>query len=216
MVRSTTSTPSSSRANCHEHRAGDALDDVLRYRRRDQLTAAEDEEILRAALAHVSVLGHQDCLVEAVEECLGLGECAVDVDAGCLRARRRDVVVDPPPARHLAANAPRGVDVRSERHRDDHEAVAQVVEANTDLLVRLEDERADVDIGTKVVAAHQLDGDVAQLVDAVRQLHVEHPRVAGHAREVIRHPEDVDPMLRARSSTPGFPRSSRSRSGARG
>src|ERR1700692_4899361 len=88
----------------HQHRAGDALNDVLRCGRSDQAAAPDDEEILRAPLTDVALLGHEDRLVEPIEKCLGLGERAVDVDARRLGARRRDVVVDAPPARHLAAN----------------------------------------------------------------------------------------------------------------
>src|SRR5207237_9124810 len=99
---------------------------------------------------------------------------------------------DAPPGGDLADDADGGVDVRAEGDGHQHEAVAQVVEADADLLGGRVDQRTDVHVGGERVAAQHLDGDGAQLVDRVGKLHVQKPGVEAHALEVLTQPENIE------------------------
>ena len=178
-----------------EGRAGDPLEDVVRLRRGDEGAVAHDEDVLGAALGHVPVVGQHDRLVEAVLHRLGLGESAVHVDAGALRARRGDVVVDATPRGHHAADAVVDVDVGAEGRGDDEEAVLQPVQADADLLRGLVEEGPDVDVLAPAVAAEQLGGDGAELLGAQRELHEQDLRALPQTVVVLGHPQREELLL---------------------
>ena len=136
------------------------------------VTGGRDEDAVACTMNRFSALpsltwpsgGEDDRLVEAVELRLALGERAVHVGAGDLAARRDGVVVGPPPARHLRADAALGVDVLPERDGEDRDVGVEVVEAHADRLGALVDDRPDVHVLAQPVAPQELDRDLGELL----------------------------------------------------
>ena len=161
-------------------------------------------------------LVEQDRLVVAGVGGLGLGEDRVQVLAGCLRVRDQPVRRDPPPGGDLGAD-PVALALLAEigapRPDGDDHVDRRRLRVEPHLAVPAERERADV-AAAKPVAADQLVGRIADLVDGVRERQVVHlgrpPQAARDARDGGRSPG------RARSRSSGCPRTPRCRSGGRG
>src|SRR4029077_904341 len=150
--------------------SGQTFQDVVRGGRCKHLTVADQEDVLGAAFADMTVVGQHDRLVEAVFHGLGLGERGVDVDAGDLGPCGCRIVVNASPARHHAANATLDVDVIPEGADVNGEGILEVMETDADLFRTLESDRSDVNVLSEVVALDEIDAGGAQLIQADRDL----------------------------------------------
>ena len=124
----------------------------------------------------MAVGGEDDRLVEAVQLRLALGKRAVDVRAGDLAARRDRVVVGAAPAADLGPDAALGVDVLAERNAEDDDIGVEVVEADSDRLGALVDDRSQVDVLAQPIATQELDGDLGELLGRLADLHHQEAR----------------------------------------
>src|SRR5436309_740355 len=167
--------------HAHDQLARHALEDVIGDGRRDEDAVLVHEEVLGRALRHVPVDGQHYRLVVACLDRFCFGERRLRVRACHLRARRKRLVRNAPPAAHHAADARLDLDVVAERDRVDEEAVLQVVEAHADVFARGVQQRADIRVRLELVAPKKLDRYVDQLLGRVRQRHAQHVCVATHA-----------------------------------
>ena len=153
---------------------------------------ADDEDVLAGAVGDGSLGREQDRLVVAGVVRLGHREQRVDVDAGGLRDVRDDVRRDALPGRDLGADA--GLlgslaEIRRPRPAHDHGLDRVATRRDAELAVAVERDRPDVALGEPVRADHLVAGG-PQLVDRVRDLHVEQARRVVQPLDVVAEPED--------------------------
>ena len=163
MGRSMICRPSSRSRQLHDAIARDAFQHVLVDRRRDQLAVAHHEDVAGGAFGDMAVLIQEDGFVESVVARFVAGQGAVDVGAADLGARRNGVVFDAPPGTYAGVDSVLCMQIFAEGQRDDGKGVL-IVGAHADALGAFVGQRADIDVGAECIAAHQLDGDGAQLL----------------------------------------------------
>ena len=179
-----------------DHRVpGQSLEDVVRGGRRRDHAVTDQEDVLGAAFADVTILGQHDRLVEPVLHRLGLGQGGVDIDAGDLGAGRCDVIVDAPPARHHAADTAVDFDIVAKGRHVDGERVLEIMEANADLFGAFERKRPDVNVLTEVVAPNQLDAGFAELVQAHWDLELQDLHGVLHAAVMLSQFEEEELLV---------------------
>src|ERR1051326_1730847 len=81
----------------HHRFACDAEQDILGWSGRDQFVINDQEDVFRAALRHVSIMGQHNSLVEAVLHGLTFREGRIDVGANDFRAGGNGVIIYTPP-----------------------------------------------------------------------------------------------------------------------
>ena len=116
------------------------------------------------------LVGQHDRLVEAVFLGLRFGQCRIDVNASDLGPGRRRIVVDAPPARHHAADAPLDVDVIAEGRHVDGKRIFEIVQPHADLFGALEGKGSDVHVLAEVVPPDELDRRAGELIQGDRDL----------------------------------------------
>src|SRR5262249_1610461 len=100
----------------------------------------------------VPALREDDRLIEAVLQRLGLRKRRVHIRPRHLGTSRQRAVWNPPPAGDGAADAAVDLDVIAHRRAVYQGAVWKPVQLDADLLRRLEEQRADIGVGSVVVA----------------------------------------------------------------
>ena len=165
--------------------AGDALEDVVGHRRRQEHAVANHEQIRRRRLGGVTAGREHQRLVEAVELGLRLLERHVHVAAHDLAARRQRLVGVAAPGRGHDPDALLDVDVVPERRGDHVQLVVEVVQPDADRARALVVRRADVDVLAERVPPRRLDHDRDQLVDRRQVLHQQHLRGVPDALHVL-------------------------------
>jgi hypothetical protein len=123
---------------------------------------------------------------------------SLEVDAGRLRDVRDDVRRDALPRRDLGADAePQALlaEVRAPRPAHDHRLDRVRARGDAQLAVAVERDRADVAL-VETVRAEQLVGRRLQLVDRVRNVHVQEARRVVQALHVLAEAEDRRPLRR--------------------
>jgi hypothetical protein len=175
--------------------AGDALEDVVRCRRGDHDTVADDEHVHRAALRDVAVLVQHKSLVEAGARRLGLGQRGVGVRTTDLAPGGDDVIVHPPPGGDGGVRAGVVLDILRGRQGKDGDGVGQIVQAHADAQVGFVDEGADVDVAHPAFGFKQLEGDLRQAIGRVLGFHAHHFGGVQQPAEVVLRAEDVHFLL---------------------
>ena len=153
---------------------------------------AHDEDVLARAVGDGALRREQDRLVVAGVVRLGDREHRVEVDARRLRDVRDDVRRHALPGRDLRADAVLQAllaEVRRPRPAHDHDLDGVAARRDAELAVAVERDRPDVALG-QPVGADQLVARRLQLVDRVRDLHVEELRRVVQALEVLVEAED--------------------------
>ena len=185
MVRSRTSSPDLLAEHVHDGRTRDPLENAVGGGRCQHLAAADDEDVLGAALGDVTTARQHDRLVESALQRFAFRERGVDVETRALGPDRSHRIVDAAPGRDHAAD-PAVADVQPHRRGHDREAVGDIVELDADDLSGLERERPDVDVLAVLVAPQQLERRFDQLLRcSTGDRHLEHASVLVHALEVL-------------------------------
>src|SRR5213078_3925944 len=132
--------------------------DVRRDGRRRQNAVAEHEEIRRRSFRNVAVGVQNDRFVKTGPYGVGLDESRVDIRARDLAARRKTVIVDAAPGGNRHVHILFVLVVGAEWHDHNRNFRCKVVKANADDFVRIECQRANVEILLVSVGAKQLRG----------------------------------------------------------
>ena len=160
-----------------------------------ELAAGDEEDVFAGAFADVAVVVEHDGFVVASEGGLGLGEDAVDVDAGDFEAGGDAGVVDATPRGDAAAEGV-GAEVVAEGDAHEAEIVGQFLELEVgDFFLAFVGEGADVDVFGEAGAFDHLDGETAEFVGVVGDVHHEHTAAAEETLVVLAEAEDVDDAL---------------------
>src|SRR5215203_518031 len=157
----------------HDSVARYALQDVRRYGRCDELALPDQEDVRRAGLGDLAVLGEEDGVVVACHVRLIDGERRVDVGARALGAGRDGVVRRAPPGGDTDLQA-RKLDVVAHGNREDGE-LRFTLEVDTHRFDGLEGQRPDVGVHARGVAPKYLQRNVAELVDRGGQVYTQEP-----------------------------------------
>src|SRR5215217_2958482 len=153
----------------HDGVARYAFQDVRRDRRGDELALPDQEDIRRASLGDLAVLGKEDGVVVACHVCLIDGERRVDVGARALGAGRDGVIRRAPPGRDTDLQA-RKLDVVAHGDREDRE-FGLTLQVHPYGLGGLVSQGTDVSVLARGVAAQDLQRDIAELLDSLGQLY---------------------------------------------
>ena len=167
-------------------------EDRRRERRSRDLAVLDDEDVLAGAVGDEPVGGEQDRLVVAGTVRLGDREHRVQVDAGRLGGVRNRVRAHALPGRDLHADAvlqPLVAEVGAPGPAHDHDVDRVPGRGDAELAVAGERDRPQVALG-QPVGADQLHARGVQLVDRVRQVHVQEIRRVVQPLEVVGQPED--------------------------
>ena len=166
MGRSTTSQAEFPLRQFHHRIARDALQHVLRHRRRDQLALAHHEDVARRAFGHMAALVQEDGLVESAMPRFVAGQRAVHVRPADLGPRRNRIVLDPPPGAHAGMQSLVSVQIFAKRQRNHRKSIL-IVGAHAHPLRALVRQRPHIHIGREAhssasarrVIAHNSSGD---------------------------------------------------------
>src|SRR5215210_2883852 len=153
----------------HDGVARYALQDIRRYGRRDEPSLPHEEDVRRARLGDLAVLGEEDGVVVASHVRLVDRERRVDVGARALGAGRDGVVRRAPPGGDTDLQA-RKLDVVAHGNREDGE-LRIPLEVDTHRFDGLEGQRPDVGVHARGVAPQYLQRNVAELVDRGGQVY---------------------------------------------
>src|SRR5215203_3038281 len=173
----------------HDGVARYALQDVRRDGRRDELALPNEEDVRRARLGDLPILGEEDGVVVARPVRLVDRERRVDVGARALGPRRDGVVRGAPPGRDTDPEA-RKLDVVGHGDREDRE-FGLSLQVHPDGLGGLVSQRTDGGVLARGVATQDLQRDVAELVDGDGQLYTEQPAGPLEALVVLAHLQDL-------------------------
>src|SRR5215203_1931520 len=154
----------------HDGVARYALQDVRRDGRRDELAFPDEEDVRRARLGDLAVLGEEDGIIVARPVRLVDRERRVDVGPRAFGACRDGVVRGAPPGRDTDPEA-RELDVVGHRDREDRE-FGLPLQVYPDGLGGLVSQGADVGVLARGVATQDLQRDVAELVDGDGQVYM--------------------------------------------
>src|SRR2546428_417399 len=179
----------------HDVRTHDALEDVIGGRGRDERPVAHEEQVRGAPFGDVAVVGQDDRLVEAGLLRLGLRQRGVHVRAGDLAARGDGVVVDAAPRGDLRRDAALDRNIVAEGDGEHGEGVFEVVETDTDELAGLEYDGPDVGVFAITALPEELDGDVYEVLDGVRDRKSHDPARFRKARVVLPEMQPVELLL---------------------
>src|SRR5215210_217783 len=146
-----------------------ALQDVSRDGRCDELALPEKEDVRRAGLGDLAVLGEEDGVVVACHVRLIDGERGVEVGARALGAGRDGVVRRAPPGRDTDLQT-RKLDVVAHGDREDRE-FGLTLQVHPHGLGGLVSQGTDVGVLARRVAAQDLQRDIAELLDGIGQLY---------------------------------------------
>ncbi len=167
--------------------ARDPGQDRHRERRRVEDAVLHDEDVLAGAVRDVAVVREHDRLVVAAAPRLHRREHRVEVDPGRLRHVRDDVRPDALPARDLRRDSEALAvlaEVRAPREADDHDVDGVADRRDAELAVAVERKRPQV-ARPDAVRGDQLVRRRADLLDRVREIHVQDPRRVLEADEVV-------------------------------
>src|SRR5215211_2835411 len=153
----------------HDGVARYAFEDVRRDGRRDELALPDEEDVGRARLGDLAVLGEEDRVVVARPVRLVDRERGVDVGARALGARRDGVIRRAPPGGDADLQA-RELDVVAHGDREDRE-FGLALQVHPDGLGGLVGQGTDVGVLARGVALQDLQRNVAELVDGNRQVY---------------------------------------------
>src|SRR5918994_8009529 len=153
----------------HDSVARYALQDVRRYGRCDELALPDQEDVRRASLGDLAVLGEEDGVVVTRRARLIDRERRVDVGARALGAGRDGVVRRTPPGRDTDLKA-RKLDVVAHGDREDRE-FGLALQVHPHGLGCLVSQGTDVGVLARGVAAQDLQRDVTELLDGMGQLY---------------------------------------------
>src|SRR5439155_24247505 len=156
---------------------------------------AEHEEIRRRSFRNVAVGIQNDRFVKAGPYGVGLDESRVDICARDLAARRKTVIVDAAPGGNRHVHILFVLVVGAEWHDHNRNFRCEVVKANANDFVRIESQRANVEIFLVSLGANQLDQPLQQIVAACLQLHAKQLRGLQEAAKVITGSENEKLLL---------------------
>src|SRR5918993_1335202 len=146
-----------------------ALQDVRRDGRCDDLALPDQEDVRRASLGDLAVLGEEDGVVVACHVRLIDGEGRVDVGARAFCAGRDGVVRRTPPGRDADLQA-RKLHVVAHGDREDRE-FGLTLQVHPYGLGGLVSQGTHVSVLARGVAAQDLQRDIAELLDSIGQLY---------------------------------------------
>ena len=178
--------------------AGDPGEDRHRERRCVQHAVLHDEDVLARPVGDIAVVREHDRFVVAASARLHRREHRVEVDPRRLRDVRDDVRADALPARDLRGDALRLAvltEIRAPREADDHDVDRVSHGRHAELAVAVERKRPEV-AGRDPVDRDDLARCDAELLDRVREIHVEDPRRVLESHEMLVEAEDRRPLLR--------------------
>src|SRR5919112_17737 len=153
----------------HDGVARYALKDVSRDGRCDELALPDQEDVRRASLGDLTVLGEEDGVVVACHVRLIDRERRVDVGARALGAGRDGIVRSAPPGRDTDLQA-RKLHVVAHGYREDRE-FGLTLQVNPHGLGGLVSQGTDVGVLARGVAAQDVQRDFAELLDGIGQLY---------------------------------------------
>src|SRR5215213_406848 len=157
----------------HDGVARYALQDVRCDGRCDKVALPDEEDVRRARLGDLAVLGEEDGVVVASHVRLVDRERRVDVGARALGAGRDGVVRRAPPGGDTDLQA-RKLDVVA--HGDGEDGELRIpLEVDTHRFDGLEGQRPDVGVHARRVAPQYLQRNVAELVDRGGQVYTQEP-----------------------------------------
>src|SRR3989337_1053213 len=133
----------------------------------------------------MSLIRQNQRLIEASPYRIGLDQRRVHVGAGDLAAGRDGVIVDPAPGRESRMSVLVTFDVTREGHGKHRQLIMQIVEPNSDDLIRLVDERPEVAILTQTFLLKELDGDVTHHLGREIDLRAQNARRVQHTDEMV-------------------------------
>ena len=167
--------------------ACDSGQDRHGQRRRVEDTVPDDEDVLAGPVGDVAVVGQHDRLVVAGPPRFHRRQHRVQVDPGRLGGVRDHVRPYPLPARDLRLDPlrlARLAEVRTPGKADDHDVHRVPRRCNPELAVPVEGDRAHV-TRRQPVDGDDLVGRRSDLLDRVREVHVEHLRRVREAYEMV-------------------------------
>ena len=126
-----------------------------------------------------------DGFIEAGPHCISLYESRIHIRARDFAACRDRVVIDAPPRRNRNMHVLFILVVRAERHDHDRDFGRQIVKANADHLVRVERQRADVEVFLMSFGPDQLHQTLQQIVAGTLQVHAQELRGLQETAEVV-------------------------------
>src|SRR5215208_5450175 len=153
----------------HDGVARYALQDVSRDGWGDELALPDQEDVRRASLGDLAVLGEEDGVVVACHMRLIDGEGRVDVGARAFCAGRDSVIRRASPGRDTDLQA-RKLHVVAHGDREDRE-FGLTLQVHPHGLGGLVSQGTDVSILARGVAAQDLQRDFAELLDGIGQLY---------------------------------------------
>src|SRR5918993_3611854 len=181
--------PGLSARQLHDGVARYAFQDVRRYGRCDELALPDQEDVRRASLGDLAVLGEEDGVVVTRRVRLIDRERRVDVGARALGAGRNGVVRRTPPGRDTDLEA-RKLHVVAHGDREDGE-FGLALQVHPHGLGGLVGQGTDVGVFARGVALQDLQRDIAELVDGVGQLYTQQPAGPLEALVVLAHLQDL-------------------------
>ena len=176
--------------------ARDAGKVVVRHRGRVYHSVGHQKQVFAAALGHIAILRQHNRFVEARQRRFRLGENAVHIMPRNLDARRDDGVVDAPPRGCAAADCALDIDVASEWHHHQSEIAVKLMQLQIGYEFRaLVRQRADVQVFLVAAALQQVDGDGAEFVDVVWDVHHHNVASLQQALIVFAHSERIERIV---------------------
>src|SRR5918994_783041 len=173
----------------HDGVARYAFQDVRRYGRGDELALPDQEDVRRARLGDLAVLGEEDGVVVARRVRLVDRERRVDVRARALGAGRDGVVRRAPPGRDTDLQA-RELHVVAHGDREDRE-FGLALQVHPHGLGGLVSQGTDVGVLARGVALQDLQREVTEFLDGVGQLYTQQPAGPLEALVVLAHLQDL-------------------------
>jgi len=143
----------------HDRATGDAFQDILSNRRRDEAAVADHENIHGTAFGDMSFLGEDEGIIEPGSSRIGFDQGGIGIGTADLATGGDHIVIHSPPGGDSEMGGGVILDVQPEWQGKHGEIIQQTVQFNTDGFVRFVRQRANIDILPVTVLAQEVQQD---------------------------------------------------------